>query len=192
MRLFLAADADADQLLTDNPLALLIGMVLDQQVPFERAFSAPAELAATTRHGRSPPRRSRRTDADVLAEAFSRTKALHRFPGAMAERVQRLCVLVDEQWNGDAASIWTTAKSGDELVARLEELPGFGAQKARIFAALLGKQLGLSAHGDGARRACPYGDAGTSVSIADITDAASLDRVRQHKKAMKAAHRAAK
>lgn len=190
MRLFLSADADADQLLTDNPLALVIGMVLDQQVPFERAFSAPAELQR--RLGRPLTAKAvATTDADVLAEAFSRTKALHRFPGAMAERVQRLCALVNEQWNGDAASIWTTAKSGDELVARLEELPGFGAQKARIFAALLGKQLGCRPRG-WREASSPYGDAGTSVSIADITDAASLDRVRQHKKAMKAAHRASK
>jgi uncharacterized HhH-GPD family protein len=188
MALHLAGDADSDQLLTDNALALLIGMVLDQQVPFERAFSAPAELQR--RLGKKLTARSvARTDPEVLAEAFSRTKALHRFPGAMAERVQRLCELVDTTWKGDASAIWTTATSGDELVANLEGLPGFGAQKARIFAALLGKQLGVRPRGW--REACaPYGEPGTHHSIADITDAASLAAVREHKKQAKAAAKA--
>jgi uncharacterized HhH-GPD family protein len=190
MGLWLSGDADADRVLTDNALALVIGMVLDQQVPFERAFSAPAELQR--RMGKPlTTKQVAKIDADTFSEMFTRTKALHRFPGAMAERVQRMCATVDEQWGGDVSSLWTTAKSGDELVKRLEGLPGFGAQKARIFAALLGKQLGCKPRG-WRKATSPYGDVGTSISVADISDAASLDRVRQHKRAAKAANRAAK
>lgn len=188
--LHLSQDQKADALLVENPLALVIGMILDQQVPFERAFAAPLELQA--RLGK-PLRASTiaKLDPEVLAEAFTRYKALHRFPSAMAARVQQFATTVAAEWGGDASRIWTSATSGDELVRRLSEIPGFGDAKARMFAALLGKQLGCRPKG-WREASKPYGDAGTFLSIADITNEASLGKVREHKKAMKAAHKAAK
>lgn len=189
MALKLAQEPAADRLLTESPIALLIGMVLDQQVPMERAFAAPLELQK--RLGKKLSARTiANTDPVVLLEAFTRTHALHRFPSAMAERVQRVCEVVVADWGGKPDALWTTAKDGAELVKRLESLPGFGAQKARIFAALLGKQLGCRPKG-WREAAAPYGAAGTAMSIADITDAASFAKVRETKRAMKAAHRAA-
>jgi uncharacterized HhH-GPD family protein len=189
MGLWLSGEEDADKLLTDRPLALVIGMVLDQQVPFERAFSAPMELQR--RLGKTlTVKNIVATDPEELRELFTRTKALHRFPGAMADRVQALCVLVAEEWGGKVETIWTTAEDGTQLVKRLRTLPGFGEQKAKIFAALLGKQCGCQPQGW--RQACaPYGNAGTTISIADITNATSMKKVKEAKKAAKAAHRAA-
>jgi uncharacterized HhH-GPD family protein len=175
--------------LSENALALVIGMILDQQVPFERAFAAPLELQQ--RLGKKLTAKSLASvDPDVLEQAFTRTKALHRFPAAMAARVHQAAAIVAAEWGGDASSIWTTAATGEELVARLRGLPGFGEQKAKIFAALLGKQLGCTPRG-WRQATSPYGDAGTRISIADITDPASLTKVREHKKAQKAAHKAA-
>ena len=189
MGLWLSGEADADKLLTDKPIALVIGMVLDQQVPFERAFSAPLELQR--RLGKPlTAKLVAKTDQDALREAFSRTKALHRFPGAMADRVQQLCELVVEEWGGHAERIWTTAGDAEELMSRLKRLPGFGEQKAKIFMALLGKQLACRPRG-WRTVASPYADAGTTMSIADIKDQATLDKVRSFKRAAKAAHRAA-
>jgi uncharacterized HhH-GPD family protein len=189
MALWLSGEKDADRLLEERPLALLIGMVLDQQVPFERAFAAPMELQR--RLGKPLSAKAiASTDPEVLRELFSRTKALHRFPGAMADRVQQLCTIVVDEWGGKAETIWTTAKDGDELLQRLRALPGFGDQKARIFLALLGKQLGCRPRGWRAA-ASPYGDAGTTMSVADISSAASMEKVRSFKRAAKAAHRAA-
>jgi uncharacterized HhH-GPD family protein len=189
MGLQLAQEPAADQLLTENPFALLMGMVLDQQVPMERAFAAPLELQR--RLGRKLSAKTiAAIDPDVLLEAFTRTNALHRFPAAMAERTQRMAAQVVADWGGKPEQIWSTASTGAELVKRLETLPGFGKQKARIFAALLGKQLGCTPKGW--REACaPYGAQGTTMSIADISSAATFKKVRETKKAMKAAHRAA-
>jgi uncharacterized HhH-GPD family protein len=189
MALQLAQEPAADQLLSEKPFALLVGMVLDQQVPMERAFAAPLELQR--RLGKKLSAKViATTDPEVLLEVFTRTHALHRFPAAMAERVQRLSTLLVDEWGGKPERIWSTASDGKELIARLEALPGFGKQKARIFAALLGKQLGCTPKGW--REACaPYGEARSTMSIADITNAASFKKVRETKRAAKAANRAA-
>ncbi len=188
MALTLSGDPAADALLSKRPIALVIGMVLDQQVPFERAFSAPLDLEE--RLGAPLTAKSiAATDPEVLLEAFTRYRALHRFPGAMCSRVQQLCQLVVDEWGGKPERIWESASSGDELVARLRELPGFGEQKAKIFGALLGKQLACRPKG-WREATSPYGDAGTSISVADISDAASLQAVRDHKRAAKAAAKA--
>lgn len=188
-RLHLSQVAAADALLSKDPLALLIGMVLDQQVPLEWAFQAPltlrdrlarpldaADLAAM--------------DADELTEAFCRRPALHRFPAANAKRVQALCRLLVERYGGRADRVWTTAADGAELLANVRSLPGFGEQKARIFVALLGKQLGVRPPGWQAA-AEPYGEPGTTMSVADIDGPDTLAAVRRYKQEKKAAAKAA-
>ena len=186
--LHLAQDAEADRLLSDNPLALVIGMVLDQQIPLEKAFSSPAELAR--RMGR--PLRAAdiaAMDPDALTMLFKERPALHRFPGSMAARVQEVCRVIAEDYGGQAENIWTSAANGAELFERVKNLPGFGAHKARIFVALLGKQLGVRPDGWQAA-STPFGDDGTFLSVADITDAQTLEKVRATKKAMKASAKA--
>jgi len=184
----LTGDREADALLSKDPLALLIGMVLDQQIPMERAFWGPAELA---RRIGGPLRAAEiaSMDPEKFTALFKERPALHRFPGSMATRVQAVCRIVAEEYGGKADALWSTAPDGDALIARLTALPGFGEQKARIFGALLGKQLGV--HPDGWRAAtAPFGDVGSYISVADITDPESLDKVRAHKQAMKAKARA--
>ena len=186
--LFLAQDPPADALLATNPLALFVGLVLDQQIPLERAFAAPYEL--TQRLGQDLDAAELAAyDPDKLAAVFAQPPALHRFPAAMAGRVQELARRIVDTYDGDPAAVWTGAATGEELRRRIEALPGFGAQKARIFVALLGKQLGVRPTGWRAA-AGPFGVAGSFISIADITSAASLATVRQHKKEMKAAAKA--
>jgi uncharacterized HhH-GPD family protein len=180
----LAQDRDADALLTNDPLALLMGMLLDQQFPLEWAFRAPWRLA----------QRMERTSLDAAAiadwdpEAFVKLMAgppaLHRYPAAMAERIQALCRVVVERYGGDAAALWRTAGTGKELLARLRALPGFGEQKARIFVALLGKQLGVRPEG-WREVAGPYGEDGSRRSAADVTDPETLAEVRAFKQAAK-------
>jgi uncharacterized HhH-GPD family protein len=185
MTMWLSGEPAADKLLNDSPIALMIGMVLDQQVPFERAFSAPFELQERL-GGKLTAKKVATTDSSVVLEAFTTYRALHRFPGAMAERVQRLCQIVVDEWGGKPERIWETASSGDELVARLKALPGFGEQKAKIFAALLGKQLACRPKG-WREATSPYGDAGTTISVADISSAATLQKVRSYKRDKKKA-----
>lgn len=188
MALHLAQDEAADRLLSENPIALLIGMVLDQQVRLESAFAAPLELQR--RLGKKLSAKTiAQLDPDVLKELFTRKHSLHRFPGSMAERVRQLCVMVTEDWGGKPERIWETATSGEELVARIEALPGFGKQKARIFTALLGKQLGCRPKG-WREASGAYGEPGAMRSVADIVDTASLNKVREAKKAAKAQHKA--
>lgn len=183
--LHLSQIAEADELLTSDPLALLIGMVLDQQIPLERAFAAPHEL--TRRLGQPlDAEELAKYDPDALGAIFSQVPALHRFPGSMAKRVQAMCQLIVDTYDGDAARVWTTAADGKELLRRVAALPGFGQQKAKIFVALLGKQLGVTPPG-WREASAPFGDEGTFRSIADITDVATRDQVREYKKAMKAA-----
>ena len=188
MTLSLPVSAEANELLTRNPMALLIGMVLDQQVPLEKAFSSPYELVR--RLGHEPTALELATfDPDALAAVFAERPALHRFPKAMAARTQDLARLVVEQYDGDPALVWGTAASGAELLTRLASLPGFGGAKAQIFAALLGKQLGVRP--PGWREATGrFGADGSHYSVADIVDADSLAAVRAYKKDLKAAARA--
>jgi uncharacterized HhH-GPD family protein len=189
--LHISGDAEADDLVSRDPLALLIGMVLDQQVTIEKAFSSPAVLAR--RLGGSGPLDAASIAAmepDDLAAVFKERPALHRYPGSMAGRVQNVCRAVVEEYGGEADAIWKEVRSGEELMGRLRALPGFGEQKARIFAALLGKQLGVRPEG-WQEASSPYGDPGTHLSVADIVDAESLATVRATKKAAKARARAA-
>ena len=178
----LSQDPDADALLSEDPLALLLGMLLDQQIPMEKAFRGPAVLRE--RMGRDLDARAIAERADV-PELFARTPAIHRFPGSMAGRVQELCRYLVEHYDGDAAAIWTGVDDGKEVLRRLKELPGFGDQKARIFLALLGKQLGVRPKGWRAV-AGAYGEDGATRSVADVTSPETLLQVRAFKQAAKA------
>lgn len=154
----------------------------------ERAFAAPLEL--TRRLGRSlDPADLAAMNPDELAAIFSIQPALHRFPAAMAQRTQKLCQIVIDSYDGDAARVWTTAADGRELLKRVAALPGFGVQKAKIFVALLGKQLGVQAAG-WREATAPFGEAGSYLSVADIVDQQSRDKVREYKKQLKAQNRA--
>ena len=185
MTLSLPVDAEANELLSRSPLALLIAMLLDQQVPLEKAFSGPRDLVL--RLGHEPTAQELADyDPDALAAVFSARPALHRYPKAMAGRTQALCRLIVERYDGDAAEVWNGAATGQELLRRIGELPGFGPAKAQIFAALLGKQLGVRP--DGWREAAGhFGQEGSHYSVADIVDDDSLAQVRAHKQQMKAA-----
>lgn len=185
MALHITGDVAADDLLSNNPLALLIGMLLDQQVPMETAFAGPLKIEQRT--GAADAAAIAGMDPDGFLEAFRQTPAVHRFPGSMATRVQTLCQTLVDEWGGEADALWTDgAPDGPEVLKRLKKLPGFGEQKAKIFLALLGKQYGFT--GDGWREAsAPYGDDGAYRSVADIVSPESLTKVREHKKAMKAA-----
>jgi uncharacterized HhH-GPD family protein len=184
MALYLSGDEAADQLLSTDPLALLVGMVLDQQIPLERAFKSPFDLQQRL-GGRLDAGRLASMDPEELAAVFSETPALHRFPKSMAGRVQDLCTLIVESYGGDAAGIWNSAATGQELLANVEALPGFGEQKARIFIALLGKQLGVRPPG-WEKVASPFGETGSFRSVADIDSPEALTKVRQYKQQMKA------
>ncbi|MGM7667780.1 HhH-GPD-type base excision DNA repair protein [Microbacterium sp. A93] len=190
MALHITGDTAADTLLTDNPLALLVGMLLDQQVPMETAFAGPLKIEQRT--GAVDAAAIAGMDPEAFLEAFKQTPAVHRFPGSMAARVQTLCHELVAEWNGDAAALWSQGDpDGAEVLRRLKKLPGFGEQKAKIFLALLGKQYGFT--GEGWREAsAPYGEEGSLRSVADIVSPESLTKVREHKKAMKAAAKATK
>ncbi|HET9059749.1 MAG TPA: HhH-GPD-type base excision DNA repair protein [Acidimicrobiales bacterium] len=187
--LHLSGDAQADKLLSEDPLALLIGMVLDQQIPLERAFSSPRDLRQRL-GGRLDVHEIAEMSPERLAAIFAERPALHRFPSANAQRVQQLCRIVVDDYAGDASGVWKNAHDGADLLRRVKALPGFGEQKAKIFVALLGKQLGVRPKGwqDVSK---PFGDAGTTYSVADITGPESLARVRAYKAERKAAAKAA-
>jgi uncharacterized HhH-GPD family protein len=189
MSLYLSGDEAADQLLSTDPLALLIGMVLDQQVPLERAFRSPYDLQQRL-GGTLDVAALAAMDPDTLAGVFSETPALHRFPRAMAARVQELCSLIVDRYDGDAAAVWTTAADGKALLANVKALPGFGEQKARIFIGLLGKQLAVRPPG-WKQAAGPFGETGSFRSVADIDSPEALAKVRRYKQKMKAAAKAA-
>ena len=177
-------DAAVDQLLTDDPLALVVAMVLDQQVPMERAFRSPFDLRERL-GGPLDAAVLASMDPEALAAVFSERPALHRFPKSMAGRVQAVCGVIVDSYGGDAAAIWTSASDGGELLANVKALPGFGEQKSRIFIALLGKQLGVRPPG-WEKAASPYGDAGSFRSVADIDSPEALAKVRQYKQRAKA------
>lgn len=185
MTISLPIDLEANALLDRSPLALLIGMLLDQQVPLERAFAAPYELARRLGHDPDAEELAR-YDPDALVAAFSERPSLHRYPKAMAARVQALSGVVLERYGGAAERVWTEAATGRELLQRVGALPGFGDQKARIFVALLGKRLGVRPEG-WREAAGHYGDDGAYRSVADIVDEESLGRVRAYKQEIKAA-----
>ena len=187
MALCIAQDPHADRVLTDSPFALLCGMLLDQQFPMERAFAGPAKIL--DRFGSLDPAEIAAADPERFAELCAVPPAVHRFPGSMAARIQALAVQVVEQYDGSAERLWEEAVDGRDLLRRLQALPGFGKQKAQIFAALLGKQLGVRPDGWEAA-AGSYAEEGSFRSVADVVDAGSLEKVRSFKKEMKQAARA--
>ncbi|WP_026208826.1 HhH-GPD-type base excision DNA repair protein [Catelliglobosispora koreensis] len=190
-KLWIAQEKPADDMLAKDPLALMIGMLLDQQIPLEKAFKGPYVLATRLGVKKLDAATIADHDAQTFSELFATVPAIHRFPGSMAERTQKLCRAIADDYDGDAAKVWTEAKDGKDLFQRLSKLPGFGKQKAQIFIALLGKQFGLAL--DGWREAAgDYGTDGSLRSVADIVDANSLAKVREFKKQMKAEAKAAK
>lgn len=188
MSLYLSGDEAADELLASEPLALLIGMVLDQQIPMERAFKAPFDLKERL-GGRLDPAAISDMAPDDLAAVFGAKPALHRFPRSMAGRVQEVCGAVVDSYGGDASAIWTAAEDGQHLLKNVKALPGFGDQKARIFVALLGKQFAIRPTG-WEQAAGSYGETGSHRSVADIDSPEALAKVRQFKQQAKAEARA--
>ena len=183
----IAQDPSADQVLDDSPFALLVGMMLDQQYPMEHAFRGPAKVLE--RFGTFDPAAIAAADPEEFKELCSTPPAIHRFPGSMAARLQEIARIVSDEYDGDASRIWTEASSGADLMKRLQALPGFGKQKAQIFTALVAKQLGVRPDG-WEKVAGDYALEGYR-SVADVVDAASLQKVRDYKKQKKAAARAA-
>ncbi len=175
---------EANALLDRDPLAVLVGMTLDQQVPLEKAFTSPYVLGLRLGHEPTAAEIAE-YDPDELVTIFSTPPALHRFPKAMAARVQEVCRAIVAQYDGDPARLWSDAATGTELLRRIKALPGFGQQKAQILVALLGKRD--IAQPEGWREAAgAYGEEGSYRSVADIVDDDSLAQVRTYKKAMKA------
>jgi uncharacterized HhH-GPD family protein len=189
MPLHLATTREANSLLAEDPLALLVGMLLDQQIPMEKAFTSPHVLAQRMGAERLDAHAIAAYDPEQFEGLFREVPALHRFPAAMAKRVQAMAQGLVERYDGDASSVWTSATTGAELVDRIAALPGFGAQKAKIFTALLGKQFDVRP--DGWREAAGvYGDIDSHRSVADVVDSDSLQKVRSFKKEQKAAAKA--
>ena len=188
MSLQIAQEDSADMVLSTNAFALLAGMLLDQQFPMERAFAGPATIL--DRFGTLDPAVIAGAPAEEFAEVCARRPAVHRFPGAMAGRLQALARHVSDEYGGDTAALWRTATSGQELMGRLLALPGFGQQKAKIFVALLGKQLDVRPEG-WESVAGAYAEEGAFRSVADVRDRASLEKVRAFKQTQKAKAKAA-
>lgn len=187
---YLSGDPKSDELLAEDPFALLTGMLLDQQVPMEVAFAGPAKLAE--RLGRLDVAEIAEMNPDDFLEKFAEKPAVHRFPKSMAARVQKLAEAIVDDYDGDTAAIWTRGEpTGVEVLKRLKSLPGFGEKKAKIFLALLGKQFGLTAPG-WREAAGVYGEDGSRRSIADVVDEGTLQEVRAFKKQAKAAAKAEK
>ncbi|MDF8265817.1 HhH-GPD-type base excision DNA repair protein [Luteipulveratus flavus] len=186
--LHLAQEPAADEILSTDPFGLLVGMLLDQQYPMEHAFRGPAKIAQ--RFGTLDPAAIADADPESFADLCVTPPAIHRYGRSMAGRVQQLAATVRDEYDGDASRIWTTAGSTGDLLKRLKALPGYGEQKAKIFAALLGKQLDV--RHDGWREAIgPYAEGGSFRSVADVVDEDSLQKVREFKKAAKAKAKAA-
>ncbi|MGW1758913.1 HhH-GPD-type base excision DNA repair protein [Streptomyces mirabilis] len=183
--LHIAQDPEADALLGRSPLAALTGMLLDQQVPMEWAFKGPRTIASRMGADELDAHEIAAYDPEKFAALLTAKPAVHRYPGSMAKRIQQLCQYLVEHYDGDAAKVWEGVKSGEELLRRLKELPGFGAQKAQIFLALLGKQFGVRPKG-WREAAGAYGEPDSFRSVADITGPESLAKVRAHKQEMKA------
>ena len=180
---FITGDPEADGLLGRDPLALLLGMMLDQQVPMEWAFASPAKLA--NRLGGLDAAAIAAMDPDALEVAFKEKPALHRYPGSMARRAHELCRHLVELYDGRAERVWTDVATGEELLQRLSALPGFGQEKARIFLAVLAKRRGVRPPG-WEEASAPFSD-DQRRSVADVTSAETLQEVRAFKQAKKAA-----
>ncbi|MGC0421907.1 HhH-GPD-type base excision DNA repair protein [Embleya sp. AB8] len=187
----LAQQAEADELLGRSALAALVGMLLDQQVPMEWAFTGPYTIAQRLGRTDLDAHEIAEYDPEAFAELLSTKPAVHRYPGSMAHRVQQLCRYLVEHYDGEASAVWADAATGTELLKRLQELPGYGKQKAQIFLALLGKQYGVTPKG-WRTAAGAYGEVGSHRSVADITGPESLAKVRAHKQEAKRAAKAAK
>jgi uncharacterized HhH-GPD family protein len=183
--IWLTGDPEADRLLTEDDNALLIGMLLDQQVPMEKAFTGPLVIAQRM-GGKLDVAAIAAMPEDEFAALCSRPPAIHRFPGSMAKRVRQLCLVLTEEYDREASNIWRDGKTGDDVKKSLVSLPGFGADKAAIFAAVLGKRRGITPPG-WREAAGSYGEDGSYRSVADIVDADSLAQVRETKRAVKAA-----
>lgn len=185
MAIQIAQEAHADQVLTDSPFALLAGMMLDQQFPMERAFAGPAKIL--DRFGTLDPAAIADAEPEAFADLCATPPAVHRYGRSMAGRLQSLARIVVDEYDGDAARIWTDATTGEALLRRLKDLPGFGEQKAKIFTALLAKQLDVKPRG-WTKVTGDYGRKGYR-SVADVVDADSLAKVRAYKQEEKAAAR---
>jgi uncharacterized HhH-GPD family protein len=181
-RLHFTGDDEADRLLATDPLALLIGFALDQQVTVQKAFSGPAELRR--RIGHLDPARIASMDPEELAQAFRQRPALHRFPGAMAKRVQALCAFLVKEYGGDASRVWTDATDGRDLQARLMALPSFGEMKVRSLLGILAKRFGLRLAG--LEEVTPR-----HPTLGDVDSPEALERYQAGKRAHKAEMRAA-
>jgi uncharacterized HhH-GPD family protein len=180
----ITGDPAADRLLEEDPLALLLGMLLDQQVPMEWAFKGPATLKERL-GGRLDATEIAAMGEDAVVEVFCQKPALHRFPGSMGKRAHAVCQYLVEHYDGDAAQVWKRATTGTEALANLRALPGYGEEKSKIFLAILGKRLGVAPPG-WEEAAMPFSD-GETRSVADVADEESLLSVRAWKKAKKAA-----
>jgi uncharacterized HhH-GPD family protein len=187
---YLTGNATADRLLADDPNAVLLGMVLDQQVTMEKAFTGPAVIAERM-GGRLDVAAIASADPEEFAALCAKPPAVHRFPGSMAGRVQGVCQVLVRDWDGQASTMYASAKTGQELKRLIAALPGFGEQKASIFVALLGKRFGVRPPG-WEEAAGGYGRPGTFVSVADISDPGSLQMVREAKRLAKAQAKAAR
>ena len=183
MAIHITGEPAADQVLTDDPFALLVGMMLDQQYPMEHAFRGPAKVL--DRFGTLDPARIAAADPEEFTTLCSTPPAIHRFPGSMAARLQELAHIVTDEYDGHADRIWTEATDGRDFLKRMQALPGFGKQKAQIFVALLAKQLDVRPEG-WEQAAGDYSETGSYRSVADVVDPASLERVRAFKKEKKA------
>ena len=181
--LHITGDEHADQVLTDDPFALLVGMLLDQQYPMEHAFRGPAKIL--DRFGTLDPATIAAADPEEFATMAATPPAIHRYGRSMAGRVQALAAIVNDTYAGHAERLWNEASSGADLLDRVVALPGFGKQKAQIFVALLAKQLGVRPEG-WQQAVGDYAEEGYR-SVADVTDPTSLQKVRDYKKAKKAA-----
>jgi len=187
----IAQDEAADELLSRDPLALVVGMLLDQQFPMERAFAGPRLIADRLGVETLDAAALAQEDPEKLAKVFQGPPAVHRYPGSMAARTQELCRLLVERYGGRAENLWAEVPDGATLGRRVGELPGFGAQKSKIFLALLGKQYGVTPPGWRAA-AGAYGEEGSRRSVADITGPESLAEVRRFKQEQKQAAKTAR
>lgn len=180
----ITGDAEADALLVREPLALVIGMLLDQQVPMEWAFKGPFTLKDRL-GGTLDANSIAAMNIDDFVAICCDKPAIHRFPASMGRRVWELCAFLVERYDGDAEKLWKGVRSGDALYERVRELPGYGDEKAKIFMAILAKRFAKKPAG-WEEAAAPFSDA-QPRSVADVADAASLAAVREWKKAKKAA-----